>query len=46
MQKYAEIFNGELGTIKTFQAELQVRKEGFSIPDQSNMQLRYILLKN
>ena len=25
MQKYAEIFNGELGTIKMFQAELQVR---------------------
>ena len=24
MQKYVEIFNGELGTIKTFQAELQV----------------------
>ena len=25
MQNYAEIFNEELGTIKTFQAELQVR---------------------
>ena len=49
MQKFGEIFNEELGTIKTFHAELQVR-EGeeprFSSPDQSHMQLKVLLEKN
>ena len=47
MQKKVEIFNGELGTIKTFQAELQVwerrKAKVFSSPDQSHMQFREVL---